>query len=116
MSDDELLGAIDSAEALALGTLRGEISTDRADAEDRYLGRPYGNEKAGRSALVSRDVADVVEGVKANVIKPFVAGEEIVRFLPNSAEDEDASQQETDYVNHIFLTKNNGFVVLASAV
>ena len=66
--------------------------------------------------MVSRDVADVVEGVLANVIKPFVGGDEVVRFDANSQEDEEAAQQETDFVNHIALEKNNGFLTLNAAI
>jgi hypothetical protein len=116
ITDDELLAAIDAAEQQALGTLQGEIASDRADALDRYLGKEYGDEQAGRSRVVSRDVSDVVEGVLANVLKPFVGGDQVVQFDPRGPEDVEAAQQETDYVNFIALERNNGFLVLNSAV
>lgn len=93
----------------------GQLATDRADAIDRFLGKAYGTERAGRSQVVSRDVADVVEGVLANVIKPFIAGDQVVQFSPRGPEDEEAAQQETDYVNFVALERNNGFVVLAAS-
>jgi hypothetical protein len=116
LTDDELLAALDAAEQQALGTLQGEIASDRADAIDRYLGKPYGDEQVGRSSVVSRDVSDVVEGVLANVLKPFVGGDQVVQFDPRGPEDVEAAQQETDYVNFIALERNNGFLVLNSAV
>jgi hypothetical protein len=118
LSDDELLAAIDAAEQVAIGATQGDISADRSDAVDRYLGRQYSDEtlQAGRSTVVSRDVADVVEGVLANVIKPFIAGDQLVQFDPIGPEDEDQAQQETDYINWIALERNNGFLVLTSAV
>jgi hypothetical protein len=116
MTDEELLAALDAAEALALGPTTSEIASDRADAIDRYLGKAYGDEQPGRSSVVSRDVSDVVEGVCANVLKPFVAGDQIVEFNPRGPEDEEAAQQETDYVNFVALERNNGFVVLNCAV
>jgi hypothetical protein len=116
ISDDELLAAIDAAEQQALGSLQGEIASDRADAIDRYLGKEYGDEQAGRSRVVSRDVSDVVEGVLANVLKPFVGGDQVVQFDPRGPEDVEAAQQETDYVNFVALERNNGFLVLNSAV
>jgi hypothetical protein len=116
ISDAELLAAIDAAEQQALGTLQGEIASDRADAIDRYLGKEYGDEVPGRSRVVSRDVSDVVEGVLANVTKPFVGGDQVVQFDPRGPEDVEAAQQETDYVNFIALERNNGFLVLNSAV
>jgi len=116
MTDAELLGAISAAEEMSLGTSRGQVATDRLDAMDRYLGKPYGDEITGRSQVVSRDVADVVEGVTANVIKPFVGGDEIVQFEPRDEQDEEAAKQETDYINFITLERNNGFINLVSAV
>lgn len=116
ISDSELIAAIAAAEQQALGATQGTVASDRADAIDRYLGKPYGDEVLGRSQVVSRDVSDVVEGVLANVLKPFVGGDEVVQFNARGPEDEDAAQQETDYVNFVVLERNNGFVVLNSAI
>lgn len=116
ISDAELLAAISAAEQTALGATEGEISSDRSDAIDRYYGKPYGDEQPGRSSVVSRDVADVVEGCVANVVKPFVGGDEVVRFDPIGPDDEAQAEQETDYVNHIALEKNSGFTWLVSAI
>jgi hypothetical protein len=115
LSDEELLAAISAAEAVAIGATQGDIASDRADAIDRYLGRAYGDEQPGRSSVVSRDVADVVEGVLANVIKPFVSGDQLVQFDPISEEDEEQAKQETDYINYVVLERNNGFLCLTSA-
>jgi hypothetical protein len=119
LSDEELLGAIDAAESAAIGASAGSIATARADAIDRYLGKAYSGELAapeGRSSVVSRDVADVVDGVLANVIKPFVASEDTVRFDPLGPDDEERAEQESDYVNWVFNSRNNGFLVLNAAV
>lgn len=116
LSDEQILAAIDAAEESAFGPKSSEIASDRADALDRYMGKPYGDEKAGRSQVVSRDISDVVEGVCANVLKPFVGGDRVVVFNPRGPEDEEAAQQETDYINFVVMDRNNGFVVLNSAV
>lgn len=116
MTDEALLAAISAAEDTAIGSTQGAVSTDRQDAIDRYYGKPYGDELPGRSSVVSRDVADVVEGVVANVVKPFVGGDEVVQFDPIGPEDEAAAEQETDYVNFVALERNNGFVWLVSAI
>lgn len=119
LSDEELLSAISSAEQSAIGDIQGTISTDRADAVARYLGKDYTGALAaptGRSSVVSRDVSDVVQGVLANVLKPFVGGEQMVEFQAHSPEDEQAAKQETDYVNFVAMERNNGFVVLSTAM
>ena len=116
LTDAQILAAISAAEIMAFGPQTSEIASDRADALDRYLGKPYGNEQAGRSQVVSRDVSDVVEGVAANVLKPFVGGDRVVMFNPRGPEDEEAAQQETDYINFVVMERNNGFVVLNSGI
>ena len=116
LSAEQILAAIEAAEQAAFGPKSSEIASDRADALDRYLGKPYGDEKAGRSQVVSRDVSDVVEGVTANVLKPFVGGDRVVVFNPRGPEDEQGAQQETDYVNFVVMERNNGFVCLNSGV
>lgn len=116
LTDEQILAAIEAAEARAFGPQTSEVATDRADALDRYLGKPYGDEQPGRSQVVSRDISDVVEGVTANVLKPFVGGDRVVMFNPRGPEDEDQAQQETDYINFVVMERNNGFVVLNSGV
>jgi hypothetical protein len=46
----------------------------------------------------------------------FAAGEEVVQFAPVGPEDVAAAEQETDYVNHVFMQQNPGFLVLYSFI
>lgn len=108
-SEKTLLAAIEEQESLATGS--GILGEERRDALDHYLGRPYGDEEDGRSQVVMRDVADTIEWIKPSLLKIFCAGEEVARFDPVGPEDEKQAEQETDYINHIIQTKNNGFLV-----
>jgi hypothetical protein len=40
----------------------------------------------------------------------FAGSDEVVRFEAVGPEDEAAAQQETDYVNHVFMQQNAGFM------
>jgi hypothetical protein len=40
-----------------------------------------------------------------------VAGDKVVQFDPKGPEDQEAADQETDYVNHVVMEKNEGFKV-----
>ena len=90
-----------------------KLSEERARALDYYQGDMHGDMPAAadRSKAVSSDVADVVEGLMPSMMEVFFSGDEVVEFLPVGQEDEDAAQQETDYVNHVFMQKNNGFLI-----
>jgi hypothetical protein len=46
----------------------------------------------------------------------FAGSDEVVRFEPVGLEDEAAAQQETDYVNHVFMQQNPGFMILYSFI
>jgi hypothetical protein len=69
----------------------------------------------GRSSACSTDVADAIEMVLPDLIEIFT-GEDIATFMPVGPEDEDAAQQETDYVKHVFFEENPGFLNLYSAI
>jgi hypothetical protein len=89
-----------------------ELSADRIETMDYYLGEPFGNELDGRSAVVSSDVADTVEAMLPSLMKIFTASGDFVRFAPRGPEDVEAAAQATDYVNFILNSDNNGFVIL----
>lgn len=104
-----LVAAIEEQERLAAGG--GALREARRDALDHYLGEPYGDEEEGRSQVVMRDVADTIEWIKPSLLKIFCSGDEVAAFEPVGPEDEQAAEQETDYVNHVVMRKNNGFVI-----
>ncbi len=87
---------------------------DRARAMDYYMGRMTNDmpTEDGRSQAVSTDVADTIEGLLPHLMDIFTSGDEVVKFEPVGPEDELAAQQETDYINHVFLQKNPGFMIL----
>ena len=89
-----------------------ELSSDRIETMDYYLGEPFGNEMDGRSAVVSSDVADTIEAMLPSLMKIFTASGDFVRFAPRGPEDVEAAAQATDYVNFILNSDNNGFVIL----
>lgn len=79
---------------------------------DRYLREPYGDEMVDRSSVISADVMDTLEWIKPELMDIFLASGRPAEFLPVGPEDEDAADQETDVVNHIFMEKNAGFQIL----
>jgi hypothetical protein len=98
----------------ALGDQGKELSQSRAKALDYYLGEvdEYLPAEEDRSSVVSRDVADTVEWILPSIIRMYVDADNAVIFSPQGQEDEDAAQQETDLVKHVFFDKNEGFLNL----
>jgi hypothetical protein len=66
----------------------------------------------GKSTAVSMDVSDTVEGLMPQLMEIFCGTDEVVQFDPVGPDDVGGAQQETDYVNHVFMNRNPGFMVL----
>jgi hypothetical protein len=100
------------------GLLASKLSTQRSDAQRYYLGDMTKDMPVpeGRSAAVSTDVADTIEGLMPSLMEIFTASDDVVKFEPVGPEDVAAAEQETDYVNHVFMQGNPGFLILYSFI
>jgi hypothetical protein len=119
MSVLDLKAMLASEKANALAAISAaRLMEERADAMDYYLGdmRKDMPVQDGRSRAVSTDVADTIEGLMPSLMDIFAGSDEVVRFEPVGPEDEAAAQQETDYVNHVFMQQNPGFMILYSFI
>ncbi len=119
MSVLEVASMLSSEKSSSLAALSASnLMQERADAMDYYLGNMDMDLPAqdGRSRAVSTDVADTIEGLLPTLMDIFAGSDEVVRFEPVGPEDEAAAQQETDYVNHVFMQQNPGFMVLYSFI
>lgn len=97
----------------------GKPAEDRKEALQFYRGDNltlYGDSGDGLSTVVSRDTMEAIESMMPPLLRPFVAGEEAVSFEPIGAEDEEACQQASEYVNHCFRRGNNVLHVTQSAL
>ena len=114
MDDETFKGIVDSEISAAVSFIDSDIGPLRAEAMRYYRGDPLGNEEAGRSQIVSRDVADTVNAILPSLVRMMCGGENVVEFVPESEEDEEVAEQQTDYVNYIVMRDNPGFeIVLA---
>src|SRR6266705_1773907 len=119
MSLQDLKPILAAEKASALAAISAaELSAERSDAMDYYLGNMEKDMPAqdGRSRAVSTDVADTIEGLMPSLMDIFAGSDEVVRFEPVGPEDIAAAQQETDYVNHVFMQQNPGFMILYSFI
>ena len=115
--DVKVFVAAQKADALAAMT-QAQLTQERTRAMDYYLGRMDDDMpvEEGRSQAVSKDVANVIDGMLPQLMDIFAGSDEVVRFEPVGPEDEIPAQQETDYVNHVFMQQNPGFMILHSFI
>ena len=115
MDIDNVNAIVIAAKADALAAITSlQLAEDRAKAMNYYNGDMSEDMPSmdGRSSAVSSDVADTIDGLMPSLMDIFAGTDEVVRFEPVGPEDEEAAQQESDYVNHVFMQQNNGFRVL----
>lgn len=112
LSDEEVVSIIEAHRRQSLGDETTELATERSTAMDHYHGRPYGDEQDGRSQVVSKDLSDTVGWIMPAIMKAFTNSGNLVEFTPKGEEDEELAEQESDYVNHVIMKDNAGWMML----
>ncbi|MBR2818215.1 MAG: hypothetical protein IKE60_26370 [Reyranella sp.] len=114
MSDEDFSGALRAAASDAEDYIDSFIGPMRAAATAYYRGDLFGNEEQGRSQVVMTEFRDSVLSVVPSLLRVFVGGEHPVEFIPQNAQSIDLAEQQTDYVNYVFMNDNPGFLILHS--
>lgn len=133
-----MIGSPDLLEFLQQEEVRARDTTlndERAALISFYNGDPYGDEEEGRSQLVTRDVAEVVDHMTVSVLRTIVSSDKVVEFEDSDHDaDNDGvgdadeamepnqpmpgsnpigpAQQATEAVHYFFMKKGNGYSVL----
>lgn len=114
LSDEELLTALTAERRQSAGFEEDNVLiAERIQALNYIKGEmPDMPHLENRSKAVSTDVADAVETALPDLIEIFTAGDDVLAFTPNSADDEAQAEQETDYVKNVIFQQNPGFEIL----
>lgn len=108
LSDDKLSAILSNAISDSEHFLDGQLSTEREEVEQYYLGELPKPMHKGDSKYVSRDVFDTVDSMRSTVLESFLASSRIVMFRPENGESVDDAKQATEYCRHTFFKKNEG--------
>jgi hypothetical protein len=115
LTKTEIVGILRQELVAAQGTDFDELSANREKALEYFFNTTRGDEVAGKSAVQSSDVSDMVEAVLAN-IAPILTQETLIQFEAAGQDDEPAAQLETDFVAYMVAGKNTAWVQLVSAI
>lgn len=111
MTDSELLAIIRGFRNSDIDALGNNLIKDFVVKVDKYYeGRKRGDEKEGRSKVVSRDLAEVIDSLMPDLMRIFAGFDKTAEFIPTGPEDMAFAEQATDYCNWIFDIKNQGFL------
>jgi len=111
MDNNTLKGILESEIDNSLGFIETETTDERRKALQYYNREAYGNEVEGRSSIVTGEVAEVVDGALPQLLRVFTQSDEMVRFEPKGAGDEEKAKQATEYVNWVLNHDNQGVIL-----
>lgn len=121
MNEQELKAVVEAEVRQSIGgTMGGKLSEQRRRAEYYYFGIAKDDlappEIDGRSTFVDTTIRNQIEWMVPSLMRTFCSGENVVEFTPTKKGDEDAAKLATDYINHIFYKKNDGYSVIQTAI
>lgn len=118
LTDDDLLRLVQDERRAAMGFEQDQnLSSDREKALNYYKGEmPDVPAIQNRSKAVSTDVSDAIETILPDLVEIFTGGDDVATFRPIGEEDEESARQETDYINHVVLNENPGFMLFYTAI
>lgn len=105
----ELLSWLRSEEENAKDTTLDE---QRAIALSFYNGELFGDEEEGRSQIVTRDVAEVVDYMVPSVLRTMASGDRVVEFEALDSGFKDILEDATEAVSQQFMQEQRGFRIL----
>lgn len=114
--DGELLSLLKKERADAEDYTDTLIGEDRAKAMDYYLRRPMGNERKGRSQVISAEVFKTVEGLTTAISNIFSQSKTPIQFEPKRAGGEKSAEERTLVCEYIYNKLNNGLEIDTSAI
>jgi len=116
MDDDRLKALLSQEISSALTYDDTELSEKRAKALEYYRGEMTDTPAAaGRSSVVSRDVADTLGWMLPGIIRVFTASDTMVSYEPEKPGDESFSKQASEYANFVFMRDNPGYRIMWDA-
>jgi hypothetical protein len=111
---ERLYNAIERAAETAYGGDEGDLSQQRAEAVDAYLGKNTMPAPDGRSQVVDRTVYETIQWMLPSLARIFANGDDVVELPPLGPDDEEGAKQEAQYLNYIVLQRNNWFEVFTT--
>lgn len=110
LSDEALIQILRQEETAAENWNDSELSQTRKDSLDYYDRKLLGDEQEGQSKVITSEFADTVESFMPGLMRVFASGEDVVEFTPMSQKDEQAAKEASQYVPHVFMRENEGFI------
>ncbi len=83
---------------------------------DEYMGRKYGNERKGKSQIVTRDIKKHSEWLQASILDPFTSTPDIIKCNPANRESMKLAKNAEMILNQQFCRQFNRYNFLSRAL
>lgn len=104
--DPDFLAFLQNEEAKAEDS---DTDLRRSLAIDFYNGELFGDEEDGRSQLVTRDVAEVVDYMTVSLLRTVASGDRVVEFEGRTQEQSQYSDDATETIHQSFMRRQKGY-------
>lgn len=111
LSDEDLVNACIARAEASNTFVESNLKEERREVTLYYQGKRPLPLRDGGSKFVSQDVFEAVEAIKAQLTEAYSAGNNIVSFAPQSAEDVQLAEQATAYCDYVFFRQNPGLEI-----
>ena len=93
------------------------LSKDRIRANEYYQGTMIDTPSdKGKSAMVKRLIRSHIKKVLPSITRTILNSDQAVEFIPQNPEDDESSQQATDYINMVIMPESDGRQAIYDAV
>jgi hypothetical protein len=116
LNDREILKLVDDNIHRSVGYYDSDISRERELVTSYYNASSPKPTHDGNSKYVSQDVYNSVESLKASLLETFSAGNNIVRFAPQSPQDVPLAEIATKYTDYVLYRQNDAYNVFSSVI
>ena len=86
-----------------------DLNDERMTALDFYNGEPFGDEEDGKSQIVTRDVAEVIDYMTVSLVRTMVSGDQVVEF---EHADKQVAEEATALCNREFFQGQDGYSIV----
>lgn len=116
LSDTQIVTKLDDCIKGSIGYYDSQLSRERAKVMDYYNGVLPKRAHDGNSSYCSLDVYDAVESAKATLLETFAAGNKMIKFAPQTADDVAMAEVCSTYTDFVCHRQNDLYSVMATAL
>lgn len=115
-TDEELAEVVKMNLASSNTEWSSKVAEQRTTAFEYFYGDRPAVVQKNTSDHVSRDVFDAVSSIGEKMLRVFTSGRKVVRFTPLSEDDVKFAAARTKYVDAVVMRKNDGYLLLQTAI